>query len=108
MPVKFTIDHREPIIVGFFIIQYAKLRMLELYYNFFDKFRDVNKFEEIKMDTDSLCLVLAEKELDDCILPSKRVEWIEKGSKDCRDDFRKDAKNNFFPRHCCSKHKKHD
>ena len=31
------IEHREPIIVGFFILQYAKLRMLELYYNFFDQ-----------------------------------------------------------------------
>ena len=33
--VKSEIEHREPIIVGFFILQYAKLRMLELYYNFF-------------------------------------------------------------------------
>ena len=33
--VRSTIEHREPIIVGFFILQYAKLRMLELYYNFF-------------------------------------------------------------------------
>ena len=29
--VKSEIEHREPIIVGFFILQYAKLRMLELY-----------------------------------------------------------------------------
>ena len=29
--LKSTIEHREPIIVGFFILQYAKLRMLELY-----------------------------------------------------------------------------
>ena len=36
--VKSTIEHREPIIVGFFILQYAKLKMLELYYNFSDKF----------------------------------------------------------------------
>ena len=35
--VKSEIEHREPIIVGFFIQQYAKLRMLELYYNFFKK-----------------------------------------------------------------------
>ena len=35
---KAEIEQREPIIVGFFILQYAKLRMLELYYNFF--FRD--------------------------------------------------------------------
>ena len=32
---KAEIEHREPIIVGFFVLQYAKLRMLELYYNFF-------------------------------------------------------------------------
>ena len=38
--LKSTIEHREPIIVGFFILFYAKLRMLELYYNFFDKLCD--------------------------------------------------------------------
>ena len=29
--VKSKIEHREPIILGFFILQYAKLRMLEFY-----------------------------------------------------------------------------
>ena len=43
--LKATMGHRQRIIVGFFLLQYAKLRMLELYYNFFDKFCDVNKFE---------------------------------------------------------------
>ena len=95
--VKSTIEHREPTIVGFFILQYAKLRLLELYYNFFDKFCDVNIFEELEMDTDSFYLDLAEEDLDDCIIPSKRAEWTEKRNKDCRDDFRADAKNNFFP-----------
>ena len=76
--VKSTIEHREPIIVGFFILQYAKLRMLELYYNFFDEFCDVNKFEELEMDTDFL-------------------KWTERRSKDCRDDFRADAKTTFSP-----------
>ena len=56
---KAQIEHKEPIIVGFFILQYAKLRMLELYYNFFTRFCDVNKFEELEMDTDSLYLALA-------------------------------------------------
>ena len=36
--VKSSVEHREPIIVGFFILQYAKLRRLELYCNFFEKF----------------------------------------------------------------------
>ena len=47
--VKSEIGHREPIIVGFFIFQYAKLRMLELYYNFFKKSCDTEKYEELEM-----------------------------------------------------------
>ena len=46
------IEHKEPISVGFFILQYAKLRMLELYYNFFTRLCDLNKFEELELDTD--------------------------------------------------------
>ena len=106
--LKSTIEHREPIIVGFFILQYAKLRMLELYYNFFDKFCDVNKFEELEMDTDSLYLALAEENLYDCIQPDKRAAWEKMRESDCRDSFKADAKSNFFPRTCCSIHKKHD
>ena len=106
--LKSTIEHREPIIVGFFILQYAKLRMLELYYNFFDKFCDVNKFEELEMDTDSLYLALAEENLYDCIQPDKRAAWEKMRESDCRDSFKADAKSNFFPRTCCSIHEKHD
>ena len=72
---KAEIEHREPNIVGFFILQYAKLRMLELYYNFFERFCDVNKFEELEMDTDSLYLALSEKELYDCIREESKLEW---------------------------------
>ena len=103
-----TIEHREPIIVGFFILQYAKLRMLELYYNFFDTFCDVNKFEELVMDTDSLYLVLAEESSYDCIQPDKRAAWEKMRENYCRDSFKADANSNFLPRTCCSTHKKHD
>ena len=75
---------------------------------FFDQLCDVNNFEELEMDTDSLNLALEEAALDECILPSERSEWTEKRSKDCPDKFRADAKNNIFPRTCCSKHIKHD
>ena len=51
--VKAQIKHREPIIVGFFILQNAMLRMLNLYYKFFQEYRDQNNFEELEMDTDS-------------------------------------------------------
>ena len=50
---KAEIEQKEPIIVGFFFLQYGKLRMSELYYNFFTRFCDVNKFEEMEKDTHS-------------------------------------------------------
>ena len=106
--VKSEIEHREPIIVGFFILQNAKLRLLELYYNFFKKFCDTDKYEELEMDTDSLYLALSEENLEDVILPEKRAEWNLLRSKDCTDDFTANATDNFFPRTCCNVHKKHD
>ena len=98
---KAKIEHKEPIIVGFFILQYVKLRMLELYYNFFSKFCDVKKFEELEMDTDSLYLALAEKELEDCIKPEVRAEWQRLRSNDCVNSFTADVVVNFFARRCC-------
>ena len=56
---KAEIEHREPIIVGFFILQYAKLRMLELYYKSFERFCDVNlRSEKWKL---TLCIWLCLK-----------------------------------------------
>ena len=51
------------------------MRNLELYYNFFEKFCDVSKFEELERDTDSLYLAVAEKNLYDCIKPDKRAAY---------------------------------
>ena len=79
--------------------------MLELYYNFFTRFCHVNKFEELEMDTDSLYLALAEKELEDCIRSEMRAEWQRMQSNDCVDIFTADAVANFFPGTCRVKHK---
>ena len=105
---KAQIEHKEPIIVEFFILQYAKLRMLEMYYMFFTTFCDVNKFEELEMDTDSLYLALAEEELEHCMRPKMRAEWQRLRSSDCVDSFTADAVAIFFPRTCCVKNKQHD
>ena len=95
---KAETEYREPIIVGFFILQYAKLRMLELYYNFYERFCDVNKIEELETDTDSLYLALSQKELYDCIREESKAEWGLLRTEDCKHDFTANAKNNFFPR----------
>ena len=60
------------------------------------------------MDTDSLYLALSEENLEDIILPEKRNEWEAINSPDCTDSSTANATSNFFPRTCCSAHKKHD
>ena len=105
---KAEIEYREPIIVGFFVLQHAKLRMLELYYNFSERFCDVNKFEELEMDTDSLYLALSEKDLYVCIREESKAKWELLRTEDCKDDFTAKATTNLFPRTCCKKHVKHD
>ena len=106
--VKAEVDHRELTLVGFFILNYADLRILEIYYNFFERFCDVNKFEVLEMDTDSLYLALSEKELYDCIPEDSNVEWELMKTEDCTDDFTANATTNFFPRTCGTEHKKHN
>ena len=70
--VKSAIQHREPVMVGFFILLYDKLRKFELYYIYFDEFCNNNKFEELKMD--SLFWALGEEDLDEYVLLSKPAE----------------------------------
>ena len=106
--VRSEIEHREPIINGFFILQYAKIRMLELYYNFFKKFCDTEKYEELEMNTSPLYLALSEEILEDIILTEKENEREAIRSQDCTDTFTANATANFFSRTRCTAHKKHD
>ena len=105
---KAEIEHRQPIFVGFFTLQYAKHRMLELYYNFFERFCDINKFKELGKDTDSLYLALSQKEFYDCIREESKDERDLMRTEGCKDDFTANATTNFFPRTCFTEHKNHD
>ena len=60
------------------------------------------------MDTDSLYSALSEKELYDCIREEYKVDWGSMRTEDCKDDFTANATTKFFPRACCTEHKKHE
>lgn len=66
---KKKIIHNMPIQLGFFVLQYAKLRMLEFYYDFLDQFVDRTDFEFMEMDTDSAYFAISESSLSDVIKP---------------------------------------
>ena len=54
---------------GIAVYQLAKLRMLEFYYDFLDKFCDRRDFELIQMDTDSFYMALSANDFDEIIKP---------------------------------------
>ena len=56
----------------------------------------------------TLCLALSEENLEAIILPEKRNEWEAIRSRDCTYSFIANATGHFFPRTCCTAHKKHD
>ena len=102
------VNHKEPIIVGFFILQYAKLTMLQLFYNFFQLSCYSQKYELIEMDTDSLYMTLSEDKVEELIKQEMKLMWEMNRGNDCRDEFRADEHHNFFPRNCCRQHWKYD
>ena len=71
--------------------------MLKLYYNFFKKFCDTDKFEELEMVNGSPYLDLSNENLQDVILPKKRAEWDQLRSHNCTDNFTANATGYFFP-----------
>ena len=69
-----------PIQIGFFVYQYAKLRMLQFYYQFLDHFVDRSDYELLEMDTESAYMALAGENLESLVKPELQEEF--RGVKD--------------------------
>lgn len=67
---KSQIKQDTPIQIGKTILDFAKKRMLEFYFNFLDRFIDRKDFELLQMDTDSLYFGLS---VDRCDLDGKDI-----------------------------------
>ena len=73
---KRTLNLNLPIQIGFFVYQYAKLRMLEFYFDFLIKYVHPSDFQMCEMDTDSAYLAISKEQLDDVIKPERKTEYI--------------------------------
>ena len=62
---------------GIAVYQLAKLRMLEFYYDFLDKFCNRRDFELIQMDTDSFYMALSANDFDEIIKPEMKELYKE-------------------------------
>ena len=67
-----------PIHLGVFILNYAKLRMLEFYYDFLVYYLHCEDFEILEMDMDSNYLGISAENLEDLINPELRKEFDRK------------------------------
>ena len=88
--------NKEPIVVHYASIRktpIAETLLLLSHQRFY-----ASKFEELKMGTDSLYLVLAEKDLEDSIRSGMKAEREQLRSNVCGDSFTADATGNFFSR----------
>ena len=83
---------------GIAVYQLAKLRMLEFYYDFVDKFCDRRDFEVIQMDTDSLYMALSAEDFDEIIGPElKELYKDEKPNWLVTDEYSKRVPGLFKP-----------
>ena len=66
---KKTIIMDNPIQIGFFILQYAKLRMLKFFYDCISEYFIENSLELTETDTDSIYMAINKPSIDGCIKP---------------------------------------
>ena len=83
-----------PIQVAFSVLDDAKLRMLEFYYDCIDKYIDRSNYQYMYMDTDSAYMALSD-DFSKLIKP------------ELQDEFERD-KNNWFPRTDTQENKAYD
>jgi hypothetical protein len=64
-----------PLQIGVAVYHLAKLRMLQFYYNFIDKYIDRSDFQLTEMDTDSNYFAFSEDSIEKLIRPHMREEY---------------------------------
>ena len=89
---KKTVTYTLPMHVGFCVLQYAKMRMLQFYYDFINRYLERPLFQCCEMDTDSAYLPLAAESVDALVTPElrehyfrHRSEWLQS---ECGDEHR--------------------
>ncbi len=115
---KKKIKYDLPIHIGFFVYQYAKLKMLEFYFGCILKFVDPRDFCYVEMDTDSAYLALSGPSLHHVIKPELRKQFYEEWDRwfpaEACDTHREEfvatklEGRNWHPDVCCVKQKKYD
>ena len=94
---KARVTYDLPHHIGFFVYQYAKLRMLQFYYDFVARYVDRSLFQYCEMDTDSAYIALAGESIDDLVTPEHRKHYFKHRSEwlpaECFDEHKEEYVN---------------
>jgi hypothetical protein len=101
---KEKLDINLPIQIGYFILQYAKLRMLQFYYDYMDVYVDRADFAYCEMETDSACMALSGPTVASVVKHEMKDSCKRALTGCCRND----VDPQWLPRTCCTKHAKYD
>lgn len=93
---KSSINLNVPVSVGFFVLQYGKLKILRFYYDFLMKYVDFSDFCLVQMDTDSLYLGISGKNLFRCVRTESRSAFINEYEQWMTKDYCDEHKAEFF------------
>ena len=89
-----------PVQIGFFILQYTKLRMLEFYYDCIVKYFNPNSFKLTETDTDSIYMAINKENIDECINQKYEKKFEKEIFHSCHDlNY-----TQWFPMRCCPTH----
>ena len=111
------VTHDIPKQLGFFVLQYAKLRMLEFYYDCLDYYMNRDNYELCQMDTDSIYFAISSKlpepgleshPLIPLVKPRRLEQFRSSLYNYCYDGWEPDFSKHYFPRQCCQKHNTYD
>jgi hypothetical protein len=89
---------------GYFILQYAKLRMLQFYYDYLDVYVDRVDFAYCEMDTDPAYMALSGPTFVSVVKHEMKDSYQRALTECCKDD----VDPQWLPRTCCTKHAKYD
>ena len=89
---KRTVTYTLPVHVGFFVLQYAKMRILQFYYDFINRYVERPLFQYCEMYTDSAYLALAGESVDALVTPELSDH-----------NFRHHSE--WLPSECCDEHR---
>ena len=89
---KKTVTYTLPVHVGFFVLHYVKMHMLQFYYDLINRYLEGPLFQYCEMDTDSAYLALAAESVDALVTPELREHYFRHCSallpSECCDDHR--------------------